>query len=279
MEWPKLFEIEDKRWLPRVFRDQITDALRFLIVEMKAYDPIIPEFLWVMQKSQTKNVIDLCSGGTGPWEYLIKAISKPEESVASITLTDLYPNEKALKALSESHPLFRYKAESVNALDIDEDLEGVRTLFSCFHHFDKVEATSIIQSAVDRQMPICVFEFTQRRLIDFFIAPIFIARLFTKLLFAKPLTLSRLLFSYLIPIVPVIYLWDSSVSHLRSYSQEELKEMLNNVSNAESFEWEVGESTSPRTPLKNTFLIGYPKKKKEIKSISGKANQTTVNCI
>ena len=99
MKWPRFFEIEDQGWLPRVLRDQITDALRYLIVEMKIYDPIIPEFLWVMQKSQTKNVIDLCSGGTGPWEYLIHAISNPEESVTGITLTDLYPNEKAMKGL------------------------------------------------------------------------------------------------------------------------------------------------------------------------------------
>lgn len=268
MKWPRLFEIEDQRWLPRVLRNQITDALGYLIVEMKIYDPIIPEFLWVMQKSQTKNVVDLCSGGTGPWEYLINAISNPEESVARITLTDLYPNENALKALSESHPLFNYKADSVNALNIDEDLDGVRTLFSCFHHFEPAKATSIIQDAVDKQMPICVFEFTQRRAINFLITPIFMVRLFAKLLFAKPLTISRLLFSYLIPIVPMIYLWDSSVSHLRSYSQKELRKILGNVRNSESFEWEIGESTSPKTPLKNIFLIGYPKKKKQEKAPS-----------
>ncbi len=279
MKWPRLFEIEDQRWLPRILRDQITDALRYLIVEMKIYDPIIPEFLWVMQKSQTKKVVDLCSGGTGPWEYLINAISNPEESVAGITLTDLYPNEKALKALSESHSLFNYKLDSVDALNIDEQLIGVRTLFSSFHHFEPAKATLIIQDAVDKQMPICVFEFTQRRVIDFFIAPIFMVRLFAKLLFTRPLTISRLLFSYLIPIVPLIYLWDSTVSHWRSYSQEDLRAILNNVHNSESFEWEIGESSSARTPLKNIYLIGYPKKKKQEKHTSGKKIQTTVNCI
>ena len=260
MKWPRLFEIEDQRWLPAVLRNQITDALRYLIIEMKIYDPIIPEFLWVMQQSRTKYVVDLCSGGTGPWEYLIREISNPEEMIERITLTDLYPNEKALKAMSDNHPIFKYKTESVDALNIDTELEGVRTLFSSFHHFATDEAVSIIQDAVNKQMPICIFEFTGRRLANFLLTPITIVLLFAKLLFNRPLTGSRLLFSYLLPIVPLLLLWDSTVSHLRSYSQDELKEILNHVSDSASYDWEIGESTSPKTPLANTYLIGYPKK-------------------
>ncbi len=259
MKWPRLFEIEDQRWLPQILRDQMTDALRFLIIEMKAYAPIIPEFLWVMQQSRTKKVVDLCSGGTGPWEYLMREISKPAELLERITLTDLFPNENALRVMADSHALFNFRRESVNALDIDPDLEGVRTLFSSFHHFDASDATSIIQDAVNKQMPICIFEFTGRRLANFLVLPITTVLLFSKLLIAKPLTLSRLLFSYLIPLVPLIFLWDSCVSHLRSYSQAELHEILGNVSNSESFDWEIGESSSPKTPLKNSYLIGYPK--------------------
>lgn len=259
MKWPRLFEIEDQRWLPRLLRNQMTDALRYLIIEMKIYAPIIPEFLWVMQQSQTKNVVDLCSGGSGPWEYLIREISKPEELLERVTLTDLYPNENALKAMSDIHPIFNYSAESVNALDIDPDLEGVRTLFSSFHHFDTQEAISIIQDAVDKQMPICIFEFTGRRLANFLLLPISTILLFTKLLFNTPLTVPKLIFSYLIPVVPLIFLWDSTVSNLRTYSQDELSDILTKVRNSGSYDWDVGESISPKTPLKNTYLIGYPK--------------------
>ncbi len=261
MRWPRLFEIEDQRWFPQLLRNQMTDALHYLILEMKIYDPIIPEFLWVLQHAQTKKVVDLCSGGTGPWEYLLGEIEKSAELPERITLTDLYPNETALKALADSHPVFDYQAESVDALNIAPELEGVRTLFSSFHHFAADEALSIIQDAVNKQMPICIFEFTGRRPVNFLLTPIAWLLLFAKMLFAKPLTGSRLLFSYLIPIVPLLLLWDSSVSHLRSYSQDEMQEMLEKVSNAASFEWEIGESSSPKTPLKNTYLIGYPKNK------------------
>jgi hypothetical protein len=260
-KWPRLFEFEDQRWLPCILRNQMTDALRYLIVEMKIYDPIIPEFLWVMQKSRTKKVVDLCSGGTGPWHYLLGAIGDLEEVVERVTLTDLYPNENALKTLVAHHHLFAYTADSVNALDIDVKLEGVRTIFSSFHHFDTAEAISILQDAVDKKMPICVFEFTERRLVNLLITPISMVVLFAKLLCARPLTMSKFLFCLVLPIVPLIYIWDSAVSHLRSYSREELQALVGCVDNAGTFVWEIGQSTSPKTPLKNTFLIGYPKKR------------------
>lgn len=258
MKWPRLFEIEDQRWLPQLLRNQMTDALQYQILDMKVYDPILPEFQWVMQQSQTKNVVDLCSGGTGPWHYLAREISDFEDIIERITLTDLYPNERSLKGIADQHPIFCYKSSPVNALNIDTDLEGVRTLFSSFHHFDKYQGTSILQDAVDKQMPICIFEFTGRRAFNFLITPIFTLKLFTKLLFRTRLTLSKLLFSYLIPVVPLIYLWDSAISHLRSYSQDELRDIIKSVKNSESYSWEIGESRSPKTSLKNTYLFGYP---------------------
>ncbi len=259
MNWPRLFEIEDQNWFPRVLRDQMTDALQFLIHEMKIYDPILPEFQWVMQQSATKNVVDLCSGGTGPWAYLVGNLPLPEEIVAQITLTDLYPNKNALQSMADKNAIFQYRETPVNVLNIDPELRGVRTLFSSFHHFDKNDATSILQDAVNKQMPICIFEFTGRRGVNFLLTPVLTLLLFAKLLFKRRLTFARLLFSSLIPIVPLIFLWDSLVSHLRSYSEAELKEILAQVKHADLFEWEIGEATSPKTVFRNGYLIGHPK--------------------
>ena len=259
MNWQFLIELEDLPWFPHMFRKQITDALQFFTTDMKVYDPIIPEFLWVLQQSKTKKVIDLCSGGSGPWEYLLAASADINTSVEKITLTDLYPNMEAMAELTSTHPKVEFEEKPVNALDVDENLKGVRTLFSCFHHFTTAEATSILQDAVDKKMPICIYEFTGRRAVNFFHTPVATAILFTKLLFKRPLTIQKILFSYILPIVPLIYLWDSTVSHLRSFSQDELRAMITNINNGDSYEWEIGENSSPRSHLRNTFLIGYPK--------------------
>jgi hypothetical protein len=260
MNWQFLRELEDLDWFPRIFRNQITDALQFFTTEMKVYDPIIPELLWVLQQSKTKKVVDLCSGGSGPWEYLLAASTDIHSSVEKITLTDLYPNEESFKKIASIQPKVDFEKKPVSALNVDETLEGVRTLYSCLHHFTTREATSILQDAVDKQMPICVFEFTGRKGVNFFHTPIATAVLFIRLFFKRPLTIQKFFFSYLLPIVPVIYLWDSTVSHLRSFSQDELQAMVTKLKNGDSYQWEIGEKGSPRSHLRNTFLIGYPKR-------------------
>lgn len=259
MNWQFLIELEDQPWFPQILRNQITDALQFFTLEMKAYAPIIPDLLWVIQQSKTKNILDLCSGGTGPWDYLLQAIPDLSEQVEQITLTDLYPNIETLRSSSTKHQLIGFESASVNALNVTEDLVGIRTLFSCFHHFKTVQATSILQDAVDKKMPICVFEFTGRKAMNFLYNPVATFVLFTKLLYKRPLSPAKVLFSYLVPIVPLVYLWDSTVSHLRSYSQDELRSMVATVTGNETYKWEIGESGSPKSHLKNTFLIGYPK--------------------
>lgn len=260
MRWPRLIEIEDQPWLPACLRNQMTETLQFLIMEMKAYTPIIPELLWLIQQAPGKKVVDLCSGGSGPWLDLLSQIRNPEKSIDEIILTDLYPNHHTLQPLAARHPLLRYAPEPVNALAIDADLEGVRTLFSSFHHFDTSQATAILQDAVDNQRAIGIFEFTGRRKNHLVLLPFLTVWLFTKQLWKRPLCWSRLLWSYLIPAVPLIFLWDSFVSMLHSYSEQELHAIKDKVLGKETFVWEIGESESPLTPVKNTYLIGYPKR-------------------
>lgn len=259
MIWQKFTELEDLPWFPRFFRDEITDALRYFTLSMRGYDGIIPEFLWTMQQSTTKNVVDLCSGGSGPWEYLLMAITDLDDYVDTITLTDLYPNREYTRALDQKSVGIHYHKDPVDARNIDPELVGVRTLFSAFHHFTTDEATAILQDAVDKKMPVCVFEMTERRFMNLFHNLISTIILFTRLLFRRPLSPARLLFSYLIPIVPLVYLYDSTISHLRTFSTDDLRTMVGALKNTESFEWEIGSKRSPKSHIKNSYLIGYPK--------------------
>lgn len=259
MIWQKLTELEDLPWFPRFFRDEITDTLRYFTLSMRGYDGIIPEFLWIMQQSKTKHVIDLCSGGSGPWEYLLTAIPDLDDYVDTITLTDLYPSWEYAHRLYSKSVKISYHNAAVDARNIGPELVGVRTLFSAFHHFTTAEATAILQDAVDKQMPVCVFEMTERCFINLFHNLISTIIVFTRRLFNRPLTPARLLFSYLIPIVPLVYLYDSSVSHLRTFSPDELRAMAGSLTNTESFEWEIGSKRSPKSHIKNTYLIGYPR--------------------
>src|SRR5947208_2985157 len=135
-----LFEWEDQPWLPRVFRDFITDHLRYTHTEAMR-EPvnvaIAKRLATLMARTQTSQIVDLCAGAGGPLgkigQILVEEFSVPVE----IVLTDLYPNVAAFKALeARSDGRVRARYESTNATDVPGELHGLRTLFAALHHFE-----------------------------------------------------------------------------------------------------------------------------------------------
>jgi hypothetical protein len=65
-----------------------------------------------------------------------------------------------------------------------------------------------------------------------------------------------LLWTYVIPIIPLVLLFDGVVSCLRTYRPQELREIVEKLRSCQ-YNWEVGELAGRRAPV--TYLIGYPK--------------------
>src|SRR5207244_4464717 len=128
------------------------------------------------------------------------------------------------------------------------------------HHFPPEKAGELLQDAVERHEGIGVFEATQRSV------PAILAMLIAVLLvffctpFIRPFRISLLVWTYLLPAVPLIVLFDGIVSCLRTYTPAELMCLVDGVPNAaEAFHWEAGEAAPIRGGLPVTFLIGYPR--------------------
>jgi hypothetical protein len=76
--------------------------------------------------------------------------------------------------------------------------------------------------------------------------------------FMGRMTLARFLWTYPIPIAPLILSWDGLVSCLRAYTPDELLAMAREV--APDYKWEAGERTAvmSRITLTLTYLVGEP---------------------
>jgi hypothetical protein len=74
--------------------------------------------------------------------------------------------------------------------------------------------------------------------------------------FVRPFHFSRLLWTYLIPVIPLILFYDGVISCLRAYSQEELRDLVSQVG-ADNYIWEIGEKRGGLARI--TYLVGYPK--------------------
>ena len=147
--------------------------------------------------------------------------------------------------------------ESAAATDVPAELQGVRTMFCSFHHFRPEVAHRILTDACDKGRAIGVFEGTAHNVPAILVTLTAPLAVLVTTPFIRPFRWGRLIFTYPIPIVPLLCLWDGLVSCLRSYSAHELGELVRDLE-SESYAWELGELRFPRTPVNVAYLIGWP---------------------
>lgn len=250
-----LIEIEDQPWLPDAFRNLLTDFLEFLSNTLRIYVPVVPLIDNILRRTRSRRIVDLGSGAAGPWCQLLA-----EGWDVSVTLTDRFPNRAALVRATANHAgQLDYCAEPVDALHIPERLGGMRTLFNSFHHFRPADAQAILQKVVDQGMAVGIFEIaerTPRTLLSVLFGVPLLALVATP--WIKPRSLSRLFWTYGLPLVPLCLVWDGLVSMLRTYSPEDLAGMVTAVDNG-TYQWEIGRLVPPFPGVPIIYLLGYPR--------------------
>ena len=255
----QLGEIHDQPWCPKVIRNGVTDFLQYYGNNRRLYTPLLPTLCHFLRKVEAERIVDLCSGGSGPWQTLFGTLSRDFGAAFRIVLTDRYPNLAAFHLARElSGGIIDFREEPLDARSLPEELSGFRTLFSSFHHFDTAQAKSILQDAVDSGQGIGIFEMTSRgsvALLAMLVVP-FIVLLHTPKI--RPFSWARLLLTYLLPIIPLIIMVDSIISCLRSYTTDELVELTGSLTGS-PYNWEIRELESPRSPFPIIYAIGCPK--------------------
>lgn len=251
-----LFEFEDQKWLPKFIRNYMTDFLQFLSNKTRMYKGIVPIIEKGLKESNTNRIVDLGSGGGGGLIWLNNELRKNNPNL-KILLTDYFPNISAFQYTQKQADNFEFISVPIDARNVPGQLSGLRTQFLSLHHFEPKDARQILQNAVDSDSAIAIFEAQERSL------PSIIAMLFSPISvllttpFIRPFKICRIIFTYLIPIVPLLVLWDGIVSSLRTYSVEEMNELIAGLNNKETFNWEVGKVKSG--PGKILYLLGTRK--------------------
>jgi hypothetical protein len=259
-----LFEWDDQRWLPRVFRDFMTDHLRYTHNEAMRKPvnlAIAARLASLMARTRTTQIVDLCAGGGGPTAEIGRILVEELSMPVKILLTDLYPNVAAFKALeAQSGGRVSVRYESTDATDVPRELHGLRTIFAALHQFQPDRVKLVLADAVRKREPIAVFEPLERTLrMMALVGPISLLRGFTHTPRVGRLTVGRFLFTYVLPLSPAMFAWDGFVSAIRTYTADELMEFARSVP-ATRYEWEAGrfDVPGPFGPMPTTYLTGEP---------------------
>ncbi len=223
----KLSEIHEQAWFPKIFRDGVMDALQAVFRIGKIYEPVTARLLSALKASGAHRLIDLCSGAGGPWISLHRTLARESTDRFEICLTDKYPNIAAFRgARVASRGAISYCAESVDATRIPPQLGGFRVMFTSFHHFAPNQAAAILQNTIDSRQGIAIFEAARCRPLSILLTFLMPLGVFFTVPFIRPFRLSRLIWTYLIPVIPFVLWFDGVLSCLRAYSAAELSQLI-----------------------------------------------------
>jgi hypothetical protein len=97
----RFFEFHDQKWFPNDLRDGVTDGLQFTLSLGRVYRPIVPLLNKAVEASRAKRIVDLCSGGGGPWLWLCRLLRVSGGRNIEVCLTDKYPNIRRSRTQNE----------------------------------------------------------------------------------------------------------------------------------------------------------------------------------
>ncbi|TWU01574.1 hypothetical protein [Neorhodopirellula pilleata] len=270
------FELHDQSWWPVPMREFMTNLLIIAwtfpwISLTRNGRKIVPSFATltarVIERLLTEldamgqpvsRVTDLCSGSGGPWESLLPLIDKYK---INVVLSDLYPPplqphpwlapehaESAGQRVSGAgHGIckIQYYSDSVDATNLPDSLNGLRSLCGCFHHFRPDFAASILQDCIDKRLPVVVIETSARSIVQKFGSPFFMAgmSLATPIAYRRTTPWYLWVLTYVFPLTLICACFDGLASCSRAYQPDEMLAVAAKCQGAESYRWEAGTET------------------------------------
>lgn len=262
MKRMSLFEFEDFRGFPGSLRECLTLYIAALHRVLGTERILAPLLARALKASGTDRIVDLCSGGGGPLLETTARLAADHGLRPSVTLTDLYPNTDAAARINAAGDTaqIRYHLSPIDAGHVPDAFPGVRTMVCSFHHMPPPVARRILQDAFEKRQALCVLEIsdnTQPRWLWWTAFPIGMLLVLLMTPFVRPLRLRQVLLTYVLPVLPVFISWDGAVSNARTYTEEDLRELLAGLE-APDYRWEIHHPQAPGAPATMLTLLGLP---------------------
>ena len=97
-----LIEIHEQVWCPAVIRDCATDYLQYVIHATNAYEPIAERLKDAVARTEATRIVDLCSGGGGPWLRLEQTLATKPRGRSANGVRSLFGIESEVAAIART---------------------------------------------------------------------------------------------------------------------------------------------------------------------------------
>ena len=225
MKRKHLPQISQQKWFPGFLRNCIHEFMTWFVGKVHAAKPFLP----VIQEGleYTDSIIAL-EANVGAGFETVEGMIDPQITVKRMDIQNFDPRE-----------------------------EGLYLFVNCFHQLRPEKALSMLDEISKNNQPVVMVEGNNDSLWQVVGMTVFVP--LTVLLtapFVKPFRVSRLIFTYLIPILPIVTLIDGFLALFKLYAPDDLNQLVGSLEN-NAYQWKSGKSDNGRGG-KIIYLIGHP---------------------
>jgi hypothetical protein len=189
----------------------------------------IPALAGFIEKTGSRSYLECCAGSGQVMELLVSGLPKRLVRDREFILSDLNPLPEFVEQVNAStDSSIRYTEIPVDATRIPGDLDYPRIFINSFHHFPPETAGEIIKSGMQAGQGLIILEYVRHSLLGYVsMLAGSLTILLTLPFVVKPRDLPLMaVLTYLLPLFPLMFLWDGVVSCLRVYRPKDLSAMI-----------------------------------------------------
>ena len=243
----QLIETTDVPGMPAALRDSITEVLALALRWGRYFHGVAPEFCRFLDACDADAILDCASGAGDPITILVDAAVEAGRARPDVLLTDRFPNIAAMERVAARYPEgVGFSAAPVDATQVPRELwRPARTYINCLHHFPPAAVEAVLADCARARAGIFVLEaFPRRPVRGLPILPSGAAAMLANPLLCRRRRLQKALLTYLLPVVPLLGMWDLSLSVARIHSPDELRTLARQAG-ANDYRWNHGEVPYP----------------------------------
>ena len=218
-------QITNSKWFPNFLTRCVHEFMTWFVIKVNAAKPFIPLIEEGLQHAERIVVINKRCG-------------------AGFETVDRLLDEKIKRVF-------------VDADNFTASEEGLYLSVNSFHQFSVDEAKDILKQIAENKQPVVVVEGNNDSLWQVFGMTVIVP--LTVLLtapFVKPFRFERIIFTYIIPVLPFVTFFDGFMALFKLYAPKDLDELTTSIK-TEGYSWRTGKLDNGRGG-KIIYLIGYP---------------------
>lgn len=201
---------------PKILKTMVAEFLSWFVLKVNATKPFVPVIEDMLEKSGAKTIYNL-ELGLGAGMETVKPFLNP-----------------TIEIINRLHPW-----DEINE-------EGLFVMVNAFHQLPVTEAKDLLKSIAEHKQPLVIVEGNNDSLWQIVGMTVFVPlSVLLATPFVKPFRWSRLFFTYIIPILPLILMIDGCIALIKLYNPDDLREITASL-HIPDYQWEAGKKDNGR---------------------------------